>query len=193
MENRSSPRVPSCEVDPLFIDRWSPRSFLLKALTDSQVSALFEAARWSPSCMNEQPWKFFYARSAKMREKFVQPLVERNKQWAQTAPLLIYIAARKAFTRDGAINRHSGFDTGAAWMALALAARKLDLYSHAMAGFNLDRAYSVLGVSPAEYDIYAAIAVGHLGDPQTLPEPLREKESPSSRNAYSKIAVELID
>jgi nitroreductase len=56
-----NPRIPECEVDSMFTDRWSPRSFLEEPLPEHQIRALFEAARWAPSCYNEQPWLFIYA------------------------------------------------------------------------------------------------------------------------------------
>ena len=72
----------------------------------------------------------------------------------------MFILARRNFQKTGKENRHAPYDAGAAWMALALQARKLGLYAHAMAGFNLEKAYEVLGVSKEEYLVMAAIAVG---------------------------------
>jgi nitroreductase len=183
-------REPESDVDSMFIDRWSPRAFLPDPIPAHHIRMLFEAARWAPSCNNDQPWRFAYAVTPTAREKFLSALVERNQAWARTAPLLILALARRAFQNSTTINRHAGFDTGAAWMSLALQARRLGLYCHAMAGFDATKAHQVLGTSEQEYDIFAAIAVGRRADPSTLPEPARQRETPNSRKAAALVADE---
>jgi len=59
---------------------------------------------------------------------------------------LIFAIARRKFQQSGQENRHALFDTGAAWMSLALQARKLGLYAHSMAGFDVEKAHKILGV-----------------------------------------------
>ncbi|TRO80327.1 nitroreductase family protein [Desulfuromonas acetexigens] len=185
-----NPRTPQVEVDCLFTDRWSPRSFLEEPLSQDQISALFEAARWTPSCYNEQPWFFRYAVTAADRERFASALVERNCLWATKAPLLIFVLTRLHFTGSGEINRHAAFDAGAAWMALALQARRLGLYAHAMAGFSRKRAFEVLGVAAEEFDILAAVAVGRHGPADRLPEELAVIEKPNERKGLAEVARE---
>src|SRR5262245_3218098 len=119
----SNPRTPEHEVDAIFLDRWSPRAFQQRPLTDDQIATLFEAARWAPSCFNDQPWLFIYARTEKDRARFSAILVEKNQQWASRAPLLIFACARKQFAHNQKENRFGQFDTGAAWCSLALQAR----------------------------------------------------------------------
>jgi nitroreductase len=184
-------RIPDCDVDSMFVDRWSPRAFDSTPLIDEQVNALFEAARWAPSCFNEQPWQFFYTRSEEGRARFLTALISKNKLWARTAPLIGFICARRAFSRGKKENRHAPFDTGAAWMSLALQARTLGLYAHAMAGFSPDTAYAVLGISKEIYHIMAAFVVGYRADVSTLPEDLREAETPNTRNPHADSVTEL--
>ncbi len=140
-----NPRTPDWDIDSMFTDRWSPRAFLPDPLPEHQVQTLFEAARWAPSCYNEQPWLFIYATEPEARKRLAACLVAKNQLWASHAPLLMFILARRNFQKTGKENRHAPYDAGAAWMALALQARKLGLYAHAMAGFNLEKAYEVLG------------------------------------------------
>jgi nitroreductase len=189
-ESEQFPRVPEADIDPMFTDRWSPRGFDPEPLSQAQVRQLFEAARWAPSCFNEQPWRFHYATSAADREAFLSALVPRNQLWAKQAPLLIFVLARRSFDQSGRENRHAPFDAGAAWLSLALQARKLGLYAHAMAGFNQRRAHTVLGVSEAEYHIMAAVAVGRKGSAQHLPEEMQAIEKPNSRRPLDEIMVE---
>lgn len=183
-------RHPEAEVDSHFVDRWSPRAFAAEPLTAAQIAALFEAARWAPSCLNEQPWLFLYAVSDSERARFATPLAEKNRLWAPQAPLLAYLLTRRHFVRNGRDNRHAAFDAGAAWLALALQARRLGLFAHAMAGFDRELAADVLGVDLSEYDILAAIAVGHYGDPATLAEELRAGEAPNGRKPLAEVARE---
>ena len=188
----ANPRVPEAQVDSMFLDRWSPRAFLDEPIPEHQIKTLFEAARWAPSCFNEQPWLFLYATELEQRKIFTSLLLEKNQRWAANAPLLIFVVARRKFMKGGAHNRHAKFDAGAAWMSLALQARKLGLYAHAMAGFHLEKSYQVLGVPKEDYVVIAAVAVGRLGDSSRLPDDLREMELPKDRKAPAEVASDKI-
>jgi nitroreductase len=188
MIDRRNPRIPTVDIDSQFLDRWSPRAFDPSPLTDDQLAALFEAARWAPSCYNEQPWLFLYAVTPEDRTRFGTALVPANQVWALRAPLLLFVLCRRRFRHNHQENRHAPFDAGAAWMALALQARKLGLHAHAMAGFSRQKAYEVLGVPAEDYDIMAAVAVGRRGDAQLLPEDLAAREQPSDRKPLAEVA-----
>ena len=183
-------RVAEVEVDSMFTDRWSPRAFLSDPLSELQIKALFEAARWAPSCFNEQPWLFVYATEAEQRRELASVLVAKNQRWAAKCPLLLFVLARRQFKEGGRENRHAPFDAGSAWMSLALQARRLGLYAHAMAGFSIKKAYEVLGVPEEDYHIMAAIAVGRKGDADELPEDLRAMESPNERKPLDAVATD---
>ncbi len=179
--DRSIPRSPAADIDSMFIDRWSPRAFASTPLSQEQIDSLFEAARWAPSCYNEQPWLFIYAAQEKDRQRFLTALFEGNQNWAKRAPLLIFVLCKRNFSENDRENRHAPFDAGAAWMALALQARKLGLHAHAMAGFSRKKAYQLLGVPEEEYDVMAAIAVGRRAAPEVLPEAVAAKDKPNDR------------
>ncbi|MYJ52003.1 MAG: hypothetical protein F4093_04955, partial [Gammaproteobacteria bacterium] len=53
---QAPPRIPLPGVSPLFVERWSPRSFAPTEIDDETLARLFDAARWSPSSFNDQPW-----------------------------------------------------------------------------------------------------------------------------------------
>lgn len=184
-----NPRIPDWDIDSMFTDRWSPRAFASDPLSDREIQTLFEAARWAPSCFNEQPWLFVYATEPNQRAKLASCLVAKNQAWAGRAPLLMFILARRNFQKTGKENRHAPYDAGAAWMALALQARKLGLYAHAMAGFNLEKAYEALGASREEYLVMAAIAVGRKTEDSGLPDDLRAMENPNSRKPHAEVAT----
>jgi nitroreductase len=186
--NYNNPRIPEVDVDSQFIDRWSPRAFANTPLAREQVASLFEAARWAPSCNDDQPWLFLYAETAVDRARFAEALVPTNQVWAVNAPLLLFVLCRRHFRHNGKDNRHAPFDAGAAWMSLALQARKLGLHAHAMAGFSRPKAYALLGVPQEDYDIMAAVAVGRRGDPALLPEEVAERELPNARKPLAEVA-----
>jgi len=178
------------KMDRMFIERWSPRAFLSDAVEEEDIKTLFEAARWSPSCFNEQPWRFVYAHRSDDLKKFRSILTEKNQRWANNAPLLVLVFSKKSFAHNGKLNRWADFDAGAAWMALTLQANKLGLYAHGMAGFSADKAYEVSGMNPDEYNAICAIAIGRHDDPASLPDDLRQREVPSDRKRMDEIAFE---
>ena len=51
----SEARTTDHAVDPLFLNRWSPRAFTGEAIDEALLMRLFEAARWAPSASNLQP------------------------------------------------------------------------------------------------------------------------------------------
>ena len=53
-ENRQAAR----QILPLILNRWSPRSFTEEPVSEEDLMACLEAARWAPSSNNEQPWRF---------------------------------------------------------------------------------------------------------------------------------------
>src|SRR4051812_17943450 len=113
-------RIPAAKVDGLFIERWSPRAFSPEKVSPDDLAALFEAARWAPSSSNEQPWFFLYAATDEQLALFRPLLVDGNRVWADRAPVLAFLFARKFSRRKSdQANRWGEFDAGAAWMALA--------------------------------------------------------------------------
>lgn len=184
-------REPANEhVDPLFLARWSPRAFADEPVAEDELEALFEAARWAPSSYNEQPWRFVYATSDEDRERFAEALLEANRSWAADAPVLAFVLTKTTFDLDGRENPHAAFDAGAAWMSLALQARRLGLATHAMGGIDYEQAAEIVGADE-EHRVLCAVAIGHPAPPETLPDELAEEDrSPSDRKPLDEIAHE---
>lgn len=182
-------RVPDHPIDPLFLERWSPRAFDGSPVPDADLQRMFEAARWAPSAFNSQPWHFLYAkRSDANWERFLSLLVPFNQTWAHTASVLVFIVSDSTPTtdRDGnpkASSTHA-FDTGAAWVSLALQATRMGYFAHGMSGIDHDRARSKLGLID-RYQLNAACVIGKLGDPAQLDEKQRAREFPSDRKPQS--------
>ena len=180
-------------VDPLFLERWSPRAFDGSAIPQADLDTIFDAARWAPSAFNYQPWRFLYAhRDTPDWPRFLDLLLPFNQQWVQHAGALIYILSDTVMQSPGsdeAKPSHShSFDAGAAWALLALQATRLGYHSHAMTGVDFDRARAELAV-PDRFRIEAAVAIGRQGDKSILPEALQARETPSGRNEIADFAT----
>jgi nitroreductase len=183
-------RKPDAPTGRVFLERWSPRAFSSKPVEAETLASLFEAARWAPSCYNEQPWLFLYASKEPELSRFKEILVEFNQSWNAPVPVLTFLVARKAFRRNDKPNAWAEFDCGAAWMSLALQAHSMGLATHARAGFDADKAYEVLGVPRETHTVVCAISIGYPGQREDLPEKMREREEPSGRDSLAEIAVE---
>ncbi|WP_024822979.1 MULTISPECIES: nitroreductase family protein [Aminobacterium] len=164
-------------IHDLIRERWSPRSFTEEIPSKDKILSLFEAARWAPSCYNDQPWFFLVAikNNHESFRKMLSCLAEQNSIWAQKAPILIIALARTTFSLNGKTNRHAYHDVGMAIQNIALQATALGLAAHPMAGFSSSRVKELYNV-PADFDPITAIAVGFPGSPDALPEELRQKE-----------------
>lgn len=190
----SSPRIADHEIHEHFLNRWSPRAFTGEAIDEKTLLSFFEAARWSPSAYNSQPWRFLYARRDTPNwERFLGLLNEFNRGWAQHASALVIVVSKTTFTAPGATEESPAlwhtFDTGAAWAHLALQASISGWHTHAMAGFDQDLTRKELKV-PEGYDLHAAVAIGKLGDKATLAEYLQARETPSPRLPLGKLVAE---
>ncbi|MFC4438748.1 MULTISPECIES: nitroreductase family protein [Natrialbaceae] len=174
-------RTPDHEIDPLFVNRWSPRAMTGESLDEEEYLPLFEAARWAPSAFNNQHWRFVYAtREDDEWGTFVDLLGEGNRAWATDAAVLAVIVSKTTFDHNDEPAPVHSFDTGAAWQNLALEGARRGLAVHGMAGFDYERAAEVLDV-PDEFAVEAMFAVGERAPPETLPEELQEREQPSGR------------
>ncbi|WP_198663178.1 MULTISPECIES: nitroreductase family protein [Paraliobacillus] len=169
-------------IHPQFVNRWSPRSFLDKEVPEELLYSTLEAARWAPSSGNSQPWRFIIARNDADRAKFHRFIMDGNRTWCEQAPVLILLLS------DQTGGAHT-FDAGTAWGYLALQAAENGLSTHAMGGFDKEKAREVLGI-PATYDLHAVIALGYQGEKEALSAVLQERETPSPRRPLSETVYE---
>jgi nitroreductase len=177
-------------VNDLIKERWSPRSFDPTAvISDDQMNTLLEAASWSFSGGNMQPWFYIYAhRGTDGFAKILECLNAGNQIWAGNASLLVMTLARKE--RDpGKPNPWSKHDLGAANMNLVLQAMTMGIHCHPMGGYDQVRMAESLEIDTSVFDLLACIAIGHMASPDLLDEELREKElAPRKRKAISEIS-----
>ena len=181
-------RDPDHDVDPLFVNRWSPRAMTGEPLDEADLLPLFEAARWAPSAFNNQHWRFVYAtREDDEWGTFLDLLNENNRAWASDAGALVAIFSKTTFDHNGEPAATRSFDTGAAWQNLALEGTRRGLAVHPMAGFDWEQIHDALGVPDEEFDAEAMVAIGERADPETLPDDLQAREEPSDRKPLDEI------
>ena len=190
----SNPRRADYPIDPMFIQRWSPRAFTGEAVPESVLRSMFEAARWAPSSSNAQPWRFFYALAGTPYfAKFLGLLNESNQTWAKQAGALVVLMSKthQISSRDKTLvaSYSHSFDTGTAWGFFAIEALKLGWAAHAMGGF--DKARSIVELKlPEGYRPEAAIAIGRRAERSTLPEAVQAREIPNGRNPQTEFVFE---
>jgi nitroreductase len=177
-------------INPLILNRWSPRSMTGEELDNEEIMSLFEAARWAPSSYNNQPWRFIYAkRNTEHWDRLFSLLVEGNRAWAKNSALLVVVISRKNFEYNKKPARTHQFDAGSAWENLALEAFSRGIVAHGMQGFDYDKARIDLEI-PTDFEVMAMIAIGKKGPRESLSPELQEKEKLTDRKPLKDIVME---
>lgn len=180
-------------VAPFITKRWSARAFSNQPISDDMMATLFEAASWAASSMNEQPWMFYYAhQGSEAFTRMAACLMDGNKVWAENSAVLVLSLAKRKFERNGTQNRHAMHDIGAANSTLLMQAAEMDVYGHMMGGFHLDKALEAFNIDTEEYEPACFIALGYLGEADTLEEPFQGRElAPRNRKELSEFTQKL--
>jgi len=98
---QANSRTADHPIDPLFLERWSPRAFTDAPISERELLMLLEAVRWAPSSFNSQPWRFLYARRHAGGAAYTHSL-DAGAAWANLA----LQAARSGWAAHGM----AGFD-----------------------------------------------------------------------------------
>jgi nitroreductase len=176
---QQKPATTRVKVHELIQARWSPRAFDPdKQVSHDALLALLEAARWAPSCFNDQPWRFVVCNKSADEtdwQNAFATLAEKNKRWAKNAPVLILAVAMGHFNHNGQPNRWAMYDTGAASLSLCLQATALGLIVHQMGGFDDEKAREIFHL-PEDCKPMAMMAVGYQADVAVLDDDFKENE-----------------
>lgn len=173
-------------IHDLLAHRWSPRALKVNhVISKSEIISLLEAARWAPSSMNKQPWRFLVGFRGDENFKLLQQtLKDTNSIWAPNASTLILVLADQ-----NPLTPQLAFDLGLATSALTLQASALNLHTHQMAGFDKKLAQQLFNLSQ-DYSPVVIIAVGQVDDPSVLDLQLREREiKPRTRKELSELVL----
>lgn len=171
------PAKTAVSIHSLLQERWSPRAFSGEPIADETLLRLLEAARWAPSSSNVQPWRFLVAK----REDEVafatmlDCLMRGNQPWAAAAGVLVLVTAVVRDAAEGALQPVHYYNAGLAVAQMVVEAGANGLVAHQMGGIHKDKIREVYGLPP-EVDPIVVVAMGTMGDPEALAEPLRERE-----------------
>lgn len=175
-DRRAETGVP---IHDLLARRWSPRAFdANRSPGRDQLLALLEAARWSPSCNGDEPWRYLVWEKAADPQGWQQAfdcLSEGNRKWVRNVPVLMLGCAGSVFSHNGKANRWTQHDTGMASLSIALQALALGLAAHQMGGYDAEKARAAFAI-PAEFTPMSMIAVGYQAGPEVLDDETRAKE-----------------
>lgn len=187
MPKRAHTSIP---VHEFIAERWSPRSFDEGAtVSEDEVVAMLEAARWAPSALNIQPWRFAIAlRGSAEFEQMVSALAPGNAAWAHRASALI-LAATHTLMSDGRANPWASYDLGLAVSLLTVQAHAMGLHVHQMGGIDRDALRSQFDL-PGDVEPIVVLAVGTVAHPEQLEGSLLDREvSPRERKALEDIVI----
>lgn len=171
-------------------NRWSPRSFADKPISEADMNTIIEAATWSFSAMNEQPWRYVVAhKGTALFNSFIELLNGGNKPWNKNAAALVLSIQTTTYANNGNKNINALHDTGAANILLTLQANSMGIYTHLMEGFSKTHAKELLhlgeGIEPV-----VMIALGYPDAAEKLEEPFKTRElSPRTRKGLDEILL----
>ena len=180
----------SVPVHEIIATRRSPRSFNVTAsISNEDLTAILEAARWAASAFNGQPWRFFVGkRGDEVFTQILSSLVEFNQSWAKNSSSLILVAG-KTIRGDGSIHADYQYDCGLAVAQLVIEAHHRGLIAHQMTGFDKAVAQEVLSIAPELIPV-VVIAIGTQDAPEKLAGPLLERETAKrERLALSELVI----
>src|SRR4051794_3783135 len=168
--------VTAVPLHPLLAQRWSPRALDAgHELSDEQLAALLEAARWAPSASNTQPWRFAVTRRGTAAFAAVrEALAPGNRVWVSAASALVVVGAETTGP-DGAARPWAVYDTGQAVAHLSVQAQHEGLSVHQLGGFDRDRTAAALDL-PREVAPLVVLAIGRRDAAVDLPEPFASRE-----------------
>lgn len=168
-------------LHPVLNGRFSPRAFTERGVTDAELELVLEAARWAPSSMNEQPWRFLVTRrGGEGHTELLAALNPSNRLWADKAPVLILNMVHRKLSRNGQENFHARHDLGLATAQFTAQATALGMGLHILGGFNGEAARAAFNI-PEEFDLVSVIVLGFPGEADQLPENLKLREQQHSQ------------
>ncbi|MGO2660207.1 nitroreductase family protein [Mycetocola reblochoni] len=164
------------EILPVLAERWSPRALDGdRVIDEDSLSAALEAARWSPSAFNIQPWRFIVGRRGTATfDTIFGTLAEFNQGWAANAGALVLTIAQ-VVDDNGRPNPTASYDLGQAVAHLSIQAHAGGLVVHQMTGFDAAAAANSFGLPDSLVPV-SVVALGHLGEADQLNDQLRERE-----------------
>jgi 3-hydroxypropanoate dehydrogenase len=90
--SRVNPLVPEPALDILFRKARSYDVFRPEPVSDDQLRAIYELAKWGPTTANSQPQRILFLRSAQAKERLRPALSSSNMKKSMSAPVVALLA-----------------------------------------------------------------------------------------------------
>jgi nitroreductase len=171
-------------------NRMSPIVFDETDFEKEKLSTLVEAARWAPSCSNNQSWNFVFVNKKDTTRMALEDALTRGNAWAKKAPYLVAVAADPdQDCKDNGLPFYA-YNAGLSVMCLTIEAEHLGLRVHQMAGWDEQKVKQALGY-PSNFRVIVMFALGYEANIKsiwaTLDERTRNKiAKPRERKAPSE-------
>jgi len=171
--NLKKPKL-KAEIIDVLKNRFSPRVFFDKDINNKDLNSIIEAARWTPSSSNRQPWFFYVAKKSGKGFKKIFSCLNESNYWAKKASYLL-VGCYLDEDKNGK-NNYGQYDLGQAVMSLVIQAQSLGYYVHQMGGFNKDMIKEVLTIKSPAFP-WVVIAIGKIGDYSKADQILIDKDN----------------
>lgn len=157
--------------------RWSPRGFdQSHELSRDDIGSLLEAARWSASASNSQPWRFIVTvRGSEDFMRVTRSLKGANAEWAPRAAALI-VACARTVDAQGRSLRWAAYDLGQSVAWLTAQAESMGLSVHQMGGFDPEAIARDFDLA-TDIEPMSVVAVGRFDANAMLADELRVREA----------------
>ena len=164
-------------IHKLITNRKSTVLFSEKPIDPKTLRDLFEAARWAPSSLNQQPWRFIYAQKGDpFYDNLLACLHPNNQEWAKNAPLLLVSIAQTISDYKDRKNQYAWHDTALAFSNLVFQASDSGLSAHPMGGFDRERTIQLLEI-PERYEPVIFAAIGYKSSENEFSSDLLNREN----------------
>jgi nitroreductase len=175
--NMSVSATAAFPINELIASRWSPFAFAGRSVSEDDLRALFEAARWSASAANEQPWSYIVATRDQPEEfaRMLSCVEDVNQPWAKFAPVLVLGCTRLTFEHTGLPYATAEHDLGLASANLVFEATARGLGVHQMIHIHRDRAKELYEI-PENVRPLTGLAIGYAGDESRIPQSYQQED-----------------
>lgn len=162
------------------------RSLDPSGITKEFMIDLATNAQLSPSCFNNQPWRFIFIHNSETLKK-IHTVLSKGNEWAQRASLIIAIVSKKEYDCIIQERTYYLFDCGMATAFLILRATELGFVAHPICGFDPKKTREILGI-PNDLEVIALIIVGKHS--QTVNPILSPKQIQSENKRPDRFPLE---
>lgn len=176
------PRLDEAGRGALFTSARTARTFADTPVTDAELAAIWELAKWPPTAANSQPLRVLFLRTDRAKARLIPHLNEGNREKTRSAPVTALLALdvryheylpevlphkpemREVFDADDELRDTTGqFNATLQIGYFMLAIRAQGLAAGPMAGFDADGLNEAF-FPDGRWKSLLVVNIGHPGD-----------------------------